>query len=192
MITWDLNTISAKIFAPIIIILGSIGNLLGLIIISNNKLSRMGPHNVFICMFAFDCIYLPLIFYPYLANAFQINIPAMSNWGCKLYWYARYSMAIISPMMNVYISVERYITIKFSRRILFFLKKKIQIIYILGIVLVNLAFAVQVAIGFEVKKTIVQQSNRNNQSARVTYFCDFVGMYWQDVIGYIDMVTFKR
>ena len=48
---WDLNLISAKIFAPIIVILGFVGNLVGLIFISNKKLNQMGPQKIFICMF---------------------------------------------------------------------------------------------------------------------------------------------
>jgi hypothetical protein len=181
---WDLNLVSAKIFAPIIVILGFIGNLLGLIVISNKKLNSLGPHKIFICMFTLDCIYLPLVFHPYLAYAFQINLTAMSNVACKLYWYTRYSLAIISPMMNVYISVERFIAITFPTRKLFLLKTNIQISYILLIIVINFAFAVQVAIGFELQREFM---NGTNQSESVVFYCDFSSLYWQDVAGYIDM-----
>jgi hypothetical protein len=184
MFLWDLNMISAKVLAPIIIILGSIGNLMGLIVISNKKLNQMGPQKIFICMFTLDCIYLPLVFHPYLAYAFQINLTAMSNVTCKLYWYARYSLAIISPMMNVYISVERFIAITFPARKLFLLKTNIQIAYIFMIILVNFVFAIQVEIGFELQHV---NMNGTNRSESVVYYCDFSSLYWQDVAGYIDM-----
>ena len=181
---WDLNLISAKIFAPIIVILGFVGNLVGLIVISNKKLNNLGPQKIFICMFTLDCIYLPLVFHPYLAYAFQINITAMSNVACKVYWYARYSLAIISPMMNVYISVERFIAITFPARKLFLLKTNIQIAYIFMIIVVNFVFAVQVAIGFELQYVNI---NGPNQSESIVYYCDFSSLYQQDVAGYIDM-----
>ena len=183
---WDVNVISAKILAPIIIIFGSIGNLLGLIIISNKKLNQMGPQKIFICMFVMDNIYFILIFHPYLANAFDINVTAMSNVACKLYWYARYSMAIISPMMNVYISAERFVSITFPSQKLFLLKEKIQIGYILVIISINLALAIQVALGFELQHITLQPLNQSE--IIITYYCDFSSLYWQDVVGFIDMV----
>ena len=184
--TWDLNIISAKIFAPIVIILGSLGNFVGLYIISNKKLKQMGPHIIYICMFVLDCIYLPLIFHPYLDNAFNIDLTAMSNTACKAYWYARYSMAIISPMMNVYISVERFISITYPARKFFLQKKNVQVVYILVIILLNFLFAVPIALGFELQ--FVKKAG-SNQSESIVYYCDFGSMYWQNVIGFIDMVT---
>ncbi len=184
--TWDLNIISAKILAPIVIILGSVGNFLGLYIISNKKLKQMGPHSIFICMFVLDCIYLPLIFHPYLANAFNIDVTAMSNTACKAYWYARYSIAIISPMMNVYISVERFISITYPVRKFFLQKKNVQVVYILVIIVLNYLFAVPIALGFELQFV---KTTGSNQSESIVYYCDFGSLYWQDVIGSIDMVT---
>jgi hypothetical protein len=186
---WDLNLISAKIFAPIIIVFGFTGNLLGLIIISKKALNKMGPHSVFICMFAMDFIYFPLIFHPYLAYAFDINVTAMSNEACKLYWYARYSMAIISPMMNVYISVERWISITFPSKRLVLLKRNVQIIYICVVIVVNLAFATQVAIGFELQNVVIETPivNSSEHTERIVYYCDFKSLYWQDVAGFIDI-----
>lgn len=179
---WDLNMISAQVFAPIVIVLGSIGNLVGLKVISNKKLKPIGPTRVFICMFILDCFYLPLIFHPYMANAFNINVTAMSNVACKAYWYARYSIAIISPMMNVYISVERFISITYPAQKFYLQKKRIQIIYILVIILLNFLFAVPIALGFE-----LQFAEISNQS--VIFFCDFGNLYWQNVAGSIDMTT---
>ena len=187
---WDLNLVSAKIFAPIIIVFGFTGNLLGLITISKKAISKMGPHSVFICMFAMDFIYFPLIFHPYLAYAFGINVTAMSNEACKLYWYARYSMAIISPMMNVYISVERWISITFPSKRLILLKRNVQIVYIFVVIVVNLAFATQVAIGFELQHVIIEtpiENSSEHNTEHIVYYCDFKSLYWQDVAGFIDI-----
>ena len=85
----------------------------------------------------------------------------MSNVACKLYWYARYSLAIISPMMNVYISVERFIAITFPTRKLFLLKTNIQIAYIFMIIVVNFAFAIQVEIDFELQHVNINDTNQS-------------------------------
>ena len=52
------------------------------------------------------------------------------------------------------------------------------------IIVVNFAFAVQVAIGFELQHVNI---NGTNQSESVFYYCDFSSLYWQGVAGYIDM-----
>jgi hypothetical protein len=183
---YDLNQFAAQVFAPIVIILGAIGNLLGMIVISQKKLKEMGPQKIFICMFALDCIYFPLIFHPYMAYMFATNVTNMSSVACKLYWYARYSMAFISPMMNVYVSVERFISITFPSKKLFLQKKSSQHIFIAMISVANVLLAVDVALYFDI--VYVNISSTNHTTIQI-YYCDFVDIYWQDVSGYIDLIS---
>lgn len=186
--TFYTNKFASEFFAPSVIILGTIGNLFGIIVISSKKLKPIGPQNILICMFTLDCIYLPLILHPYLAYEFKINITIFSSLTCKLYWYARYSMAFISPMMNVYVSVERFISITFPAKKLFLQKKNIQNIYILAIVLANILLAVGTAFYFDVKNLVVQLPGINQTNSSMTY-CDFVNIYSQNLSGLIDLIS---
>jgi hypothetical protein len=100
-------------------------------------------------------------------------------------------MAIISPMMNVYISVERWISITYPSRRLVLLKRNVQIVYIFVVIVVNLAFATQVAIGFELQHVIIETpigNSSDHNTENIVYYCDFKSLYWQDVAGFIDIV----
>jgi hypothetical protein len=183
---YEMNKFAAQVFAPIVIFLGAFGNLFGIIVISQKKLKEIGPHNIFICMFTLDCIYFPLIFHPYMAYMFNINVTNMSSIACKTYWYARYSMAFISPMMNVYISVERFISITLPARKLFLQKNIVQNIYIASIVLANMLLAIDVALFFDIVEVNITTINRTSSQI---HYCDFINIYSQEVSGYIDLVS---
>jgi len=184
--TYDLNKFAAQVFAPIVIILGAIGNAFGMVVISQKQLKEMGPQKIFICMFALDCIYFTLIFHPYLAYMFNINVTSMSTAACKTYWYSRYSMAFISPMMNVYSSVERFISITFPQKKLFLQKKSVQYIYIALITVANVLLAINVAIFFDI--VYVNTVVNGTQTSQIQY-CDFANLSWQEISGYIDLVS---
>jgi hypothetical protein len=183
---YEMNKFSSQFFAPIVIILGAFGNLSGIIVISQKKLKEIGPQSIFICMFALDCIYFPLIFHPYMAYMFNMNVTNMSSIACKSYWYARYSMAFISPMMNVYISVERFISITLPARKLYLQKNIVQNIYIAAIVLANMLLAIDVALFFDIVEVNITTTN---QTTSQIHYCDFINIYSQEVSGYIDLVS---
>jgi hypothetical protein len=50
------------VFAPFILILGLIGNPMGLIVIGRKKLEKIGPVLIYKFLFIFDTIYLSMIF----------------------------------------------------------------------------------------------------------------------------------
>lgn len=185
---WN-NWFSTKYLAPITIILGLVGNLLGLIVILKKKLNKMGPQKIFICMFIYDLIYFPMIFHPYLAYGFGINITTMSSIACKLYWYARYSIAFVSPMMNAYISADRFISVAFPTKKFFLQKSNIQFIYISIIVSLNPLIAVIIPMYFDLKDLIVESSVGLNQTESVSVVCDFVNLFWQYVSGQVDLIS---
>jgi len=110
---FNLDTFSAIIFAPILIIFGLFGNLFGLIVISKKKLKKIGPQTSYIAMFIFDWINFVTIFKPFLQYGLNINITTFGSLACKSYWYISYAFATISPMLNVYISIERFISIAY-------------------------------------------------------------------------------
>ena len=126
---FNLVIFSSKYFAPIIGLLGLVGNLFGILVISKKKLTKIGPQIIYIALFIFDLINLLLIFQPYLQFAFNNNIVASSSLACKSYWYINYVLGPISPMLNVYISIERYISISNPKNKYFLLKNQIQFIF---------------------------------------------------------------
>jgi len=50
-------------FAPFILILGLIGNPMGLIVIGRKKLEKIGPVLIYKFLFIFDTIYLSILYF---------------------------------------------------------------------------------------------------------------------------------
>ena len=174
---FNLDTFSSLYFAPAIIILGLFGNLFGLIVISKKKLVKIGPQIVYITLFIFDWINFILIFQLYAAYEFNIDVTLFSSLYCKTYFYINFVFAPISPMLNVYISIERYISIAYLAKKDFLRQKKIQLIYIITIALFNIILYVPIGINYDL--VIVE-----NQTV-----CTYVDTFWQETYGYIDLTN---
>jgi len=134
---YDLAIYSTKYFAPTIVILGVFGNLFGLIVISKKKLKKIGPQIAYIALFISDFFNFILIFQSYTLVEFNINITSFSEFACKAYWYLNFALGPISPMLSVYISIERYISIAHLTKKHFLLNKKIQFAFIIAITMFN-------------------------------------------------------
>jgi hypothetical protein len=174
---FNLNTFSSTYLAPVIIILGLFGNLFGLIVISKKKLAKIGPQIVYIALFIFDLLKFFLIFQPYTLFTFNVDIALFSSLICKTYFYINYVFASISPVLNVYISIERYISIAYSAKKDFLRKKKIQLGFSIILVIFNLILYLPTVIDFEL-------AIFENQT-----ICGFNNFFWQETYGYIDLTN---
>ena len=174
---FNLDTFSANILAPIIIVLGQFGNLFGLLVMSKKKLKKIGPQITYIAIFTFDWISFILIFQPYLLYSFNMNVTLFSSLACKSYWYFTYAFATISPMLNVYISIERFISLAYPSKKHILLKDKIQLAYIITLTLFNLGLYMPIGVYFD----LVDESNQT--------VCNFVDEYWLVTYGYLDLIN---
>jgi len=177
---FNLEKFSTTYFAPILIIFGLFGNLFGLIVVSKKKLAKIGPQIIYIALYIFDSINFVLIFQSYLASQFNIDLTVFSSIACKTYWYINFAFGPISPMLNIYISIERYISIAYSTKKYFLLKKQIQLAYIIAITVYNLLLYVPEGIYIDL---IVIESNQSNQTA-----C-YIDPYWYYVLNVIDLTN---
>ena len=175
---FNLDTFSANILAPIIIVLGQFGNLFGLIVISRKKLKKIGPQITYIAIFTFDWISFILIFQPYLLYSFNINVTLFSSLACKSYWYFTYAFATISPMLNVYISIERFISLAYPSNKYILLKDRIQLAYIIVLTLFNIVLYMPIGIYFDL---VYYESNQT--------VCNFVDDLWLVTYGYLDLIN---
>jgi len=75
----NLTEFSSRYFTPAMIIVGSIGNLFGLIVISKKKLTKIGPKIIYISLFISDMIALAFIFQLYALSEFNLNITVISS-----------------------------------------------------------------------------------------------------------------
>lgn len=185
---FDLNAFSAEIFAPTLTILGVVGNFFGIVVSSRRALAKLGPQTIYTCLFIFDSLNFPLILKPYLQYAFNFDITNISGLSCKGYWYVSYALATISPMINVFISIERFISLAYPSRKFFLRKKSVQLVYTALVTLFNLLIYIPIALYFD-KMTIQfnQTMNSSNETMASYVTCDFTDHYWLEVLGYLDL-----
>jgi hypothetical protein len=128
-------------FPPIILCIAIIGNTLGCIVIWRPKLINIGPRNIYKYLFIFDTFYVIEIIISYLQRAnFTQFLNKSSLFMCKSLTYFNYSFAPVSPLLLVYISVDRYISVQFPGKRFFLRKEKIQSIYFIFIIIYNLIY----------------------------------------------------
>jgi len=118
------------------------------------------------------------IFKPLMQYAFKIDVTSFSSLACKSYWYVNYAFATIPPMLNVYISIERFISIAYPSKKEILRKKHIQWVYTIVLTFFNLGLYVPVGIYFDLT------NGDNNQT-----YCDFSDVNWLSNIGYIDLTN---
>jgi hypothetical protein len=80
-------------------------------------------------------------------------------------------------MLLVYISIDRYVSIKFPALRYFLRKRNNQLIYFMFIFMFNLLYYLPVAYNCKLKA--------NNE----TLICDFNNHYSQDLISYMDLAN---
>jgi hypothetical protein len=106
------------IFPPLILLFGLFGNIIGLVVLSRKNLTKIGPVHVYRLLLTIDSVFLNLVVQKYLQFGFNIPVNKISSLICKITSYFNYSLDGLSPMLLVYISIDRFIFIRFSNKTL--------------------------------------------------------------------------
>jgi len=175
MISFDY--FSNYIFPPCILGFGLVGNLLGFTVMQRPKMLEIGPRNTYKYLFSSDTIFLFQMIVTYLQLSFNIDPALNSNVICKLLYYLNYSLATVSSMQLVYISIDRYVSIKFPALRYFLRKRNNQLIYFMFIFMFNLIYYLPVAYNYSLIVT------------NETLACTFNNQYSQDLISYMDLTN---
>jgi hypothetical protein len=169
---------SLYIFPLIILIIGLVGNYLGFKTMERPKMLEIGPRNTYKYLFISDTIYLTFIIGTYLQYSFNIDPTILSNVMCKLWWYIIYSFDSQSSMLLVYISIDRYVSIKIPSFRFFMRKRNNQLIFFIFKFMFNLIYYLPVVYN----STLVKITNE-------TLACSFKDQYAQDLISYMDLAN---
>ena len=119
---------------PIVILaVGLFGNIAGLIVLSDKKMEKLGPLFTYRLLFVFDTLFLfsGILVY-FLSKCFDLNLALISDLTCKIYYYYGYSSSLYSPLLLVYISLDRYISIKYYARRMLLKKYKYQYSFVIS------------------------------------------------------------
>lgn len=165
------------ILPPIILFLGLIGNSIGFVVLLNKKLRKLGPLIIYKYLLLIDSLYLIQIVVTYFELTFGYSLTLISVFSCKLWFFLNYSLAVISPLLLVYISIEKCISIKSPSYRFILRRKDIQISYILITIIYNLLFDIPVALYIVIK-------NDTNQT-----ICSFDNTEHQNLISLMDLIN---
>jgi hypothetical protein len=168
---------SNYIFPPLILGFGLVGNFLGFKVMQIPKMIEIGPRNTYKYLFIMDTIYLVQIIVTNLQLSYSIDITILSKIACKLWFYINYSLDSQSSMLLVYISIDRYVSIKISTLRFFLRKRNNQLIYFISVFMFNLLYYLPVAYNYTL--------NTFND----TLVCQFANQYSQDLISYMDLAN---
>ena len=173
------------VFAPIILCLSLFGNTMGVSIMSRRRLNRIGPRNIYRFLFSVECFNVAIVLV-YLQSAFKIDLTTMSSIMCKIYWYLCFSYGPIPPMLLVYISVERIVSISYMSKRHILRRPRYQLIYFVTLVLFNLLFSVYVLFNYNI---IYQHSNNGTSSMNESKVCYLIDSNNMRIFKYMDLVN---
>jgi hypothetical protein len=168
---------SFYIFPIIILVFGLVGNYLGFKTMQRPKMIEIGPRNTYKYLFITDTIYLAFIIVTYLQYSFNIDLTILSNVICKLWWYIVCSFDSQSSMLLVYISIDRYVSIKIPSIRYFMRKRNNQLIFYIFKLMFDFIYYLPVVYNF----TLI----RTNE----TLICTFKDQYSQQLIFYMDLAN---
>lgn len=133
------------IYPPLVLIAGLLGNVLGFIVFSSKSSEKIGPRNIYRYLMIMDTVYLIQIVNKYLKYAFRTDLAVTSVELCQTTKYFAYCLDAISPMLLVYISIERLISIKYpASKVL--REVKTQLIFLSVVIAYNLIFYIPIPI----------------------------------------------
>ncbi len=78
----------------IILVMGLIGNTIGMLVVLRKPLKSIGPTHIYCYMFLADSAYLVQIIIIYLENAFNVGLIVFSRFTCKTWMYLSYGLGI--------------------------------------------------------------------------------------------------
>lgn len=135
-------------FVPIIWIVGLFGNTMGFIVLHRIK---MKIKNMYQYIFSIDTISLILLSNTYVIETFDLNLVAYSSLVCKVYTYLTYVLGSLSPMILVYILIERYLSIRYPVESNLLRENKLQIGYLVFMFILNSFYYILAPLYYDIR-----------------------------------------
>jgi len=166
-------------YSILAISLGLIGNLLGIASTFKKKLIGCGPLLMFRHLFIFDMISMFIFSNFFLEQLFGIDFKMISSVACKLYYYAGFQAASVSPLVHVYITVERFLSIKYPVESNLLRTSSVQLKFVLLFLFLNLVVYLPMYFNHDI---VTIQKYTSNQTAYNKTLCLFIDSKSKSII----------
>ena len=178
------------LMAPIVFIIGLVGNVVGFLVMLRKNLAKIGPRIMYRFLLMMDIINLLSIIVVYLKSVFNIDLLIMSKYACKLYLYLSIWLGAIPPYILIYISIEKIVATKYPSRKYFLRKKETQIIYFLIILSFNSVYSLITLFVSDIISIPIE--NNSTTTMLICYTNDFVffmTFIWMDIVNRVILPT---
>jgi hypothetical protein len=172
------------LFPPFILILGLVGNIFSLILLLSDKdLINIGPKDTYIYLFISDTLFLIQIIEANLQYTYNYDLTIISNLSCKLWYYINYVTCNYSTWLVLYISLDRFISIKYPARRFTLRKTRNQLFAFLVIIIINSILFIPIPFYFD----LVENDTITDPPSLQCNFYDLNAIY---IVSYLDL-TFR-
>ena len=100
-----------------------------------------------------------------------------------VYSYLKYAIYPISPMLLVYISLDRFITIKYPTKRFFFRRERNQLVYFLIVFVFNLIYYIPIAFEYSIINLAGNETNQTDLQ------CGFTDLNAQIILSWMDLAN---
>jgi len=174
------------LMGPLVLVTGLVGNMTAVVVFFKGKnIQKIGPVLIYKILFIYDIFYILQILF-YILFEYEIYIINLSKLSCKLFYYFSYQGDSISPMLLVYISVEKYIAIAFPTKRSILARKTNQIIYFIGLFIYCSVYAIIIPYTYDLLEYNQTDSNGINSSY---IFCGYINYEAQLTATLVDNIN---
>jgi hypothetical protein len=173
-------------FPLVILCIAIAGNTLGCIVIRKPKLINIGSRNIYKYLFIFDTFFILQIIVSYIQHAnFTGYLNQTSILICKLAIFINYSFAALSPLLIVYISIDRYISIQFPGKRFFLRKENTQLFYFIFVIIYNLIYYIPVIM----YRNLIETNSTSNNTTITIKTCTYKTAEQLMIISIMDTIN---
>ena len=150
----------------IILMLGLVGNVFGIFLLSTSKqLTQIGPVNMYRYLLLVDCIFL-IIFTAnnYFLIGFSNGFSLLNAFTCKMYQFTVHITTTLSKFCLIYILIERFLAIQFPVESNCLRKQSYQLVYFIVVTVIDCLYFMPVPFFFTIQYQ-TQQLNSDNSTA---------------------------
>ena len=177
---------------PIALSLGFSGNLMGVLVFARENMKKIGPIYIYRLIFISNSVFILQMVNPFLLNLTGRNLSLVSNLLCKLTFYLGLGLFSLTPMLLVYISVEKLVSIKYPGKKFFMRKKKWQMTYMTIMAALGLVVFLPAFFYTDLQTTMVSSGNSSSNVTNVqtsSLVCTFTSGFGENLTTITNLVT---
>jgi hypothetical protein len=175
-----MDYLSLFIVKLILLFIGLVGNLIGLVVFSQKKLNKLKTKSIYQALLCIDSIFVFSQIFEDTSESFNVDLSKTSIISCKIVGYWNFAIGAISVWYLLYITIERYVAIKF-RNIKLLQNKKFQIFIIILVIVYNLVLYTPFAIFYNIFK--------NSTLNETIVYCDFGEQHTAFIMFTADLIN---